>query len=162
LFNDAAHTIQQAKIQAQIDATMQSVQGHVYASTDAAAEAITKNTNLRLLSSQYNIEIGVEFVRTSDMASGSVMVGNAVTQFDSGKVNPLIGLTVHPDGDWVGYFHTHANGSELFSHNDAVVSGTYGTPYLWTPSGALKTIDISAWRAAGSPYDPNPYARIVK
>jgi RHS repeat-associated protein len=170
LFNDAAELLKKhQEIQAKIDAAMTSVTGREFPSASAAALAIASQTNLREISSQYNIEIGVEFYRFAGMPDGSVIVGNAVTQFSSDTVNPLSGLIIHPppggnfaNVSWAAYLHTHGNGSDLFSWGDAASSASFGAPYLLAPSGVLKSLDVAAWNAAGRPLDPNPYASIVR
>jgi RHS repeat-associated protein len=169
LFNAAADRIKkQMAIQAKIDATMSPLVGKQFDSTDAAALAIVNQTALRQISAEYDIEIGVEFYRLPGMPDGSVIVGNAVTQFLNYTVNPIEGLVMSPPPGpdnvvvWAGYLHTHANGSDMMGWDDAATGSRLGTPYLWAPSGSLIGLDVAAWRAAGSPVDPSKYTRIVR
>lgn len=72
LFNAAADEARKKQIEAKIAATMAPLVGKQFTSADAAAIAITEQTSLRQISYDYNIEIGVEFVPTSDMPTGAV------------------------------------------------------------------------------------------
>lgn len=159
-FNSLRHSLNKKTVQEEIDATMIGMEGTTFGSMDDAARAIRDRTSIAAISARYDIEIGIQFLSAGGQ---SVLVGNAVTQFNSKEVLPYSGLRYSESGRTrVGYLHTHPSGESQFSLSDARSYNSAGSAYLLLPGGRLRVLDGGAWRAAGSPTSRvNDFAREV-
>jgi hypothetical protein len=158
---------ERATIEGELKQAMTGVSGRWYQNERTAVAAV-RAARVDVIGRKYDIEVGVALFRTpatQNDVNAATYVANAVTQFMTNAVSPIIGAQPPPGwpktSDYAGFIHNHpTSGLNMFSDYDFSFSRQMrSNSYLLAPNGRAFMYDFHAHKAAGFQGLPTHYVR---